>query len=89
MDKVYYKIDENRLFQLLAEEVHLDALLSGGVDNWGDYGDAIHYFIQDYLKEHPDFFEPDEDPELFDITFQDIAAYELLDMEKIIEQEDE
>lgn len=85
MDKVFYKVDENRLFQLLAEEAHLNALICGGVDNWDYYGDAINNYIDGYVEEHDDFLTPEE-KEMncdIDITFQDIAAYELIDWERI------
>ena len=49
MDKVYYKIDENRLFQLLAEEAHLNALFQGGVDNWEWYSDSVQNYLDDFM----------------------------------------
>ena len=42
-----YIISENKLRQLLIDEIKLEALEHGGVDNWEWYGDSI----QDYLKE--------------------------------------
>lgn len=42
-----YIISENKLRQLLKDEIKLEALEHGGVDNWEWYGDSI----QDYLKE--------------------------------------
>ena len=42
-----YIVSENKLRQLLKDEIKLEALEHGGVDNWEWYGDSI----QDYLKE--------------------------------------
>lgn len=42
-----YIVSEAKLRQLVHDSLILDALLSGGVDNWSGYGDAI----QDRLNE--------------------------------------
>lgn len=47
MKQKKYIISENKLRQLLKDEIKLEALEYGGVDNWEWYGDSI----QDYLKE--------------------------------------
>ena len=42
-----YIVSEAKLRQLVHDSLILDALISGGVDNWSGYGDAI----QDRLNE--------------------------------------
>ena len=81
MEKIYYKVDENRLFDLLKQEAMLQALLYGGVDNWDWYGYATNDYINIYVNEHPDMLERGETADYID--FDDIAAYELIDWERV------
>ena len=54
-----YKVRKDILLRLLAAEARLDALESGGVDNWDWYGASCSDYLDDYNKE--DFEEVAED----------------------------
>ena len=86
MEKVYYKIEENRLFNLLKAEAELEALESGGVDNWGWCGYAANDYINAYVEANPGILEPGETANC--ISFDDIAAYQLLDWERVTDNEE-
>lgn len=45
-----YLVSESRLKELIEAELRLEALESGGVDNWEWYGEAGHDYIQDYCS---------------------------------------
>lgn len=55
----YYKVRKNILLRLLKAEAILNALESGGVDNWEGYGMSRHDFLDDCGKK--DFDEVAED----------------------------
>lgn len=62
-----FKINEDRLIELLAAEMELDALTQGGVDNWEwagvSCGDFISYLAREYNLPRKD------------LTFHDIAKH--------------
>lgn len=86
-EEEYIAIPASRMKDLLAQEMKLSALESGGVDNWSWYGDAIW----DYLREVPNWYDKsfwdwvnnekaaDQTAEEFveEMTFEDYAAYEV------------
>jgi hypothetical protein len=64
----YYKVPEDRLLTLLSAYYELQALNSGGVDNWSWYSEAKN----DWLKEVAP--EGLSEEELWDYRFEDFAA---------------
>ena len=59
-DNEYYKISKKRLLELLEAEAILDALESGGVDNWEWYGMSRHDFLNGCGKKDFDEFAEDK-----------------------------
>ena len=78
LEEKFFKITEKRLKELLASEAKLIALESGGVDNWGWYGDSIHDFFADYIEERG------LQQEVYhDMDFDDYADIEIRDYEEV------
>lgn len=76
----YYRISENELESLLRDSHYLRALESGGVDNWGWYGESIYDYkqemIQEYnLKVEDDYIDMDEFVE------EDLKKYKIIEGE--------
>lgn len=68
----YYLIPRSELFELLKDSSKLNALESGGVDNWEWHGDACW----DYIREYAYSIELTENDEEFeDFGFEDIADH--------------
>lgn len=49
----YYEIREDDLKSLLYESYQMQALESGGVDNWSWYGESISEFCKEMKEEIP------------------------------------
>lgn len=47
MSKKYILISEEKLKELLTTQIKYDALVQGGVDNWGWYSESIQNFAED------------------------------------------
>lgn len=43
----YYKVTEEELRRLILNDLTLEALSSGGVDNWGWYSEALTEYVKD------------------------------------------
>ena len=72
----YYKISEKDLKYLIESRARLEALESGGVDNWSWYCDANSDYLAD-MKEEYDI--PMEE----DLDFKDIADKEIKNFEEV------
>ena len=72
MGEKFYKISRSELVELLAAYFKLQALESGGVNNWIWYGESIHEMINCFIDENK------LDPEI-DWDFEDMAAATLDD----------
>lgn len=74
----YYKISETKLKYLIKCRAELEALESGGVDNWSWYGDAKTDYLEDYFS--------DRDPEWFennDLDFDLIVDEQINEFEEV------
>lgn len=71
MNEKQYKVPENVLRQLIAAKAELEALESGGVDNWSWYSESKYEYLEEYFS--------DCDPESFDKN--DIGFELLVDKE--------
>ena len=74
----YYKISETELKYLIRCRAELEALESGGVDNWSWYGDARTDYLEDYFS--------DRDPEWFednDLDFDLIVDEQINEFEEV------
>ena len=74
----YYKISETELKYLIKCRAELEALESGGVDNWSWYGDARTDYLEDYFS--------DRDPEWFednDLDFDLIVDEQINEFEEV------
>lgn len=80
-DNKYYKISKKRLLELLEADAKLEALESGGVDNWEWCGVSISDYLLSYVQEiHPDMEDDDKDDFWFDsIAEERLRNYETLD----------
>ena len=74
-----FVVPEKQLVKLLSAYNQLQALVSGGVDNWGWYGESLGNFLRDFVTEHPQLVDEDED----DVTFDFIAEYDLVDYQTL------
>lgn len=72
----YYKVSEKDLKYLIESRARLEALESGGVDNWSWYCDANSDYLAD-MKEEYDI--PMEE----DLDFKDIANREIKNFEEV------
>lgn len=72
----YYKVSEIDLKYLIESRARLEALESGGVDNWSSYCDANSDYLAD-IKEEYDI--PMEE----DLDFKDIADREIKEFEEV------
>lgn len=74
-------VPEKQLIELLYAYNKLQALENGGVDNWIWYGGSLRDFLRDFVTEHPQLVDEDED----DVTFDFIAEYDLVDYQTLDE----
>lgn len=88
-EEKYYKVKKSTLLDLLLSYFTLEALESGGVDNWGWHDDTLYLYRKEAL-EQPEFraflekkYKDDEDFDVSDIDFEDIAEFELEGYEEI------
>ena len=72
----YYKISEEDLKYFIECRARLEALESGGVDNWSWYGDANTDYLCDMKEEYNIPIEEDLD-------FKDIADREIKEFEEV------
>lgn len=72
----YYKINEKDLKYFIECRARLEALESGGVDNWSWYDDANADYLCD-MKEEYGLNEND------DLDFYDIAKHEIKNFEEV------
>lgn len=92
-----YLVSEDRLKELIEAELRLEALRSGGVDNWEWYGESNCDFIQDYCSYNKqlivDYYRSMNnhigmnDDEIYDIMrddadFKTLANIEILEYEE-------
>lgn len=73
-----YIVDEKRLKELLAAELELQQLETGGVDNWSWYGEGR----KEFLLEAIDGRVPEEEIPI-DIDFDYVAELDLANYEKL------
>ena len=73
MEKVYHKIEENALRQLLIVAHKYWALECGGVDNWDFHGEAIHAYVDDCIVTDEQYYDSIED-----IAEEDLKNYEIV-----------
>lgn len=73
----YYEIDEHDLKNLLYQAHKLTALESGGVDNWGWYGESISEFCKEVKEEIPAL---KDEPEVYleDIVDEALKQYKVI-----------
>lgn len=73
----YYEIDEQDLKSLLYQAHKLTALESGGVDNWGWYGESISEFCKEVKEEIPVL---KNEPEVYleDIADEALKQYKVI-----------
>ena len=77
-NKVYYKVEENELKNLVEDALILRALQWGGVDNWEWYGESIQDFIDTWELEKIDF-EPDEEKTMKHLVRETLLEYDVLE----------
>jgi hypothetical protein len=73
----YFKIDEERLLELLENEARLQCLENDGVDNWMWYMEGRKRFIADALC------ISEEEVEERDLDFKDLAKVDLTEFKEI------
>ena len=73
----YFKIDEERLLELLENEARLQCLENDGVDNWMWYMEGRKRFIADALC------ISEEEVEERDLDFKDRAKIDLTEFKEI------
>ena len=72
----YYKISETELKYLIRCRAELEALESGGVDNWSWYSDSRADYLEDYFSDRdPEWFE-DNDLDFDLIVDEQIVKFE-------------
>ena len=49
----YYAVTEDELRRLILNDLTLEALSSGGVDNWSWYGEALTEYVKDEYDYNP------------------------------------
>lgn len=71
----YYKVSGDDLKYFIECRARLEALESGGVDNWSWYGESNHNYLQDMAEEY----------KITDrcITFEDVVDKEIKNFEEI------
>ena len=61
MQEKNYKVKESTLRRLIAAEAELQALESGGVDNWSWYYESKQEYLEDYFSNcDPEFFDKND-----------------------------
>lgn len=73
MEKVYRKIEENALRQLLIAAHNYWALECGGVDNWDSFGEAISAHVDDCIVTDGQCYDSIED-----IAEEDLKNYDII-----------
>lgn len=73
MEKVYRKIEENALRQLLIAAHNYWALECGGVDNWDFRGEAVHAYVDDCIVTDEQYYDSIEY-----IAEEDLKNYEIV-----------
>ena len=73
MGKVYRKIEENALRQLLIAAHKYWALECGGVDNWNFYGEAIYAHVDDCIVTDEQYYDSIEY-----IAEEDLKNYDII-----------
>lgn len=73
MEKVYRKIEENALRQLLVAAHNYWALEHGGIDNWDWYGESVHDYVSDCIVADEQYYDSIED-----ISEADLKSYDIL-----------
>lgn len=69
----YYKISEEDLVDLLESSMILNALISGGVDNWEWYSESYNECLDTICK------ESNWDYDSFrEVAIDDVASFELI-----------
>jgi hypothetical protein len=86
-DEEYIAVPVSEMIDLIADQMKLIALDSGGVDNWSWYGESLREYLKDLPNEYGDKFwtwvhnekAVDETAEDFvdDMSFEDFARYEV------------
>lgn len=66
-----YEINEDDLLYLIECRARLEALESGGVDNWSWYSDAYGDYLYDMKEQYG------MDPDSEDLDFCDVAMHEI------------
>lgn len=89
-DEEYIAVPASEMIDLIADQMRLMALDSGGVDNWTWYGDAIHESLKSMPSCYDSYFwewvntqkADDETAEDYvdDMDFTDFARYEVSNM---------
>ena len=77
------EITEKRYLELVEAELELQALNSGGVDNWSWHGESQHDYLkflreEGYPKEDIIKYCQENDCDIEDLEFSDFARIELL-----------
>lgn len=73
----YFKIDEERLLELLENEARLQCLENDGVDNWMWYMEGRKRFIADALE------ITEEEVEERNLDFKDLAKADLTEFKEV------
>lgn len=86
-EEEYIAVPVSEMIDLIADQMKLIALDSGGVDNWSAYGWALRDYLEALPNEYGDKFwawvhnekAADETAEEFvdDMNFEDFARYEV------------
>lgn len=73
MKKVYRKIEENALRQLLIAAHNYWALECGGVDNWDFRSEAVHAYVDDCIVTDEQYYDSIEY-----IAEEDLKNYDII-----------
>ena len=68
-----YEINEDDLLYLIECRARLEALESGGVDNWSWYGDAYGDYLCDMKEQYG--IDLEEDLDFYDVAMHEIQQY--------------
>lgn len=78
MSERQYKVSEKELLELIAAKAELEALESGGVDNWCWYSESRSDYLHDYFSDYePNFFKTNE------VDFEMVADREINRYEEV------
>lgn len=76
MSEKQYRVPENVLRQLIAAKAELEALESGGVDNWCWYSESRHDYFNDYFSMNDPSWFDDNDMDFDMIVDREIEKFE-------------